>query len=93
VKLFLLDDEGEDGSSIAAPQQIKLEALVGDTWKPLATDQVSLNEPVGRRPTVVHFSPILGCLSFPVVSSPSLQVSKFFHTQNHGSGFSLHCSA
>ncbi len=58
VKLLVLDDEGQAGSTILAPQRIDLEAWVNDTWQPIGMDVASLREPVGHRPAVMRLSSI-----------------------------------
>jgi len=58
VKLFVLDDGGEQGSSIRAPQKIELEAWANDAWQPIKSEEPALRDPVGHRPAVVRIAPI-----------------------------------
>lgn len=58
VKLFVLDDEGEQGSSIRAPRKIEMEAWIDDAWQPLEAAEKSLREPLGHCPAVVKFAPL-----------------------------------
>jgi hypothetical protein len=57
VKLYVLDDDGEQGSRVRAPQQIDLAAWV-DGWQPIQSDSTALKQPHGHLPTVVTFTPI-----------------------------------
>ena len=58
VKLFLLDDDGEQGSSIRAPRKIELDAWINNAWQPIQSEASALREPVGHRPLVARIAPI-----------------------------------
>ncbi len=58
LKLFVLDDGGDQGSSIRAPRKIEVESWIHNAWQPVASDLASLHEPLGHRPTIVRFTTI-----------------------------------
>ncbi len=58
VKLFVLDDSSEQGSSIRAPLKIELDAWINDAWQSIQSEESSPREPVGHRPTVYRIKPI-----------------------------------
>jgi hypothetical protein len=57
VKLYVLDDNGEQGSTVRAPQRIDLEAWINESWQPQPSTDTSLIQPSGHRPAVVTITP------------------------------------
>ena len=58
VKLYPLDDSGEQNSAVSAPQRIELEAWIDAEWRPINSHSDVLNKPQGHRANVVKFDPI-----------------------------------
>jgi hypothetical protein len=58
VKLFVLDDSGEQGSFILTPLKIELEAWINDAWLPIKSEESAPQEPVGHRPAVFRIAQI-----------------------------------
>ncbi len=58
VKLYPLDDNGENHSMVRTPQRLELEAWVGDTWQPIKSSSPFLDQPQGHRANVVRIDPL-----------------------------------
>ena len=58
VKLFVLDDSSEQGSSIRAPLKIELEAWSNNAWQSIQSEESAPRESVGHRPAVFRIAPI-----------------------------------
>ncbi len=58
IKLFVLDDEGENSSPVRAPQKIELEAWIDGAWRTLKTNPPSSEKPRGHRPMIFQFDPL-----------------------------------
>ncbi len=55
VKLYPLDDAGENGSTVRAPQKIELDAWFNDSWQPIKSPDGVLDHPLSHRANVLRF--------------------------------------
>jgi hypothetical protein len=58
VKLYLLDDAGEQSSTVRAPQRIELAAWIDNDWRAITLLNGFLDQPTGHRANVARFEPI-----------------------------------
>ncbi len=58
IKLYPLDDAGENGSTVLTPQKIELEAGVGNAWQSIVSKTEIFGKPQSHRANVVEFETI-----------------------------------